>query len=377
MTDILSVEAQIDYLAEKIRARAKQGKMTPLQRNICLVTKQTPDRMPIFALSVEWGAHYVGYQINQDFVSDPKKLTHAALACVDRLEADICAPLLDVYIVGCDAMGAEIYFHEDSFPEIIDPPVKSPADLKKLKVPDPHKDGRLPVMIEATRLCQERVGDVVPILASCNAPFSWAANLRGIYNFLADLKRDPQFAHALLEITTAAVKEVVKAYLELGFQSILLADATCTTYLVSPAQMEEFGAKYYMKLQDELGAGAFVGSLFGDYATQARMVKMGIPNFLGINNYCYCQAGERLREEDILEGKRVARELGVPLVINLWGRWVQVHSAKEIDEEVKRVIELAGPEWPYMVGMWNIPVPCPVESVDAFVRAIKKYGTFA
>lgn len=377
MKDILSIDAQIDYLTEKIHARVERGRMTPLQRYGCLVSRQLPDRMPVdLTLDLEWGAHYLGYRIDKEFAWDPRKWAHAALACNDRLESDVCAPFLDMFVIGPDAMGAQVYYHEDSFPEIVEALVKNRADLAKLRVPDPHKDGRLPVLIEAVRICKEKVGDILPVHASINGPFSWAANLRGISDFLVDLKRDPQFVHALLEIVTEAVKQEIKAFTELGVRPFL-GDATASTYLISPRHIQEFYLPYYAKLEAELGPGQFVGQVWADYATQARDFKLTCLRGRGIHNYCYSQSEEILPAEDILEAKRVARQVGSYATIYLWGKWVQVHSPKEIDAEVQRVIALTGPEWPFLVGMFSVPVPCPSENLDAFVRAIKKYGVFA
>lgn len=372
------IDKEIDFLAEKIRLRAESEEMTPLQRFACMVTGQEPDRLPIAAASMEWSAHYIGYQLNRDFAHDYKKWVHAALVGVDRFGGDMCAPIYDIYNIGPEEMGAEIIFPEDAIPEVRKPGVETPEDLKKLKVPDPYKDGRMSLMLEACKLLREKIGDVVPILASVNAPFSWAANLRGIYDYLADLKRNPKFARDLLEIVTEAATGYVKAMNDHGFMPVLLADATATSYLLSPKQLEDYGVWSYRKIEEALGPGSFTGTIWGDFETQAKFTKMGVPSFMGITNYTYCDrtGTDPLKEEDILEQKRVAKELGVPIMTSLWGQWVMVHTPREIDEEIKRVIKLAGPDWPFMVGVFYVPLGTPVENIDALVRAIKKYGKF-
>jgi len=378
MAHVLSVDAQIDYTTERIRARLQEEGMTSLQRLGCLFTGQNPDRMPLYIiLDEEWCAHYIGYRINEEFASNPKKLAHAALVGCDRLKSDFCDAFLDCYVIGPDAMGAKVYFPEDSLPEIIDPPVKSPADLAKLRIPDPHKDGRLPVALELVQICKEKIGDVVPILASICGPFSWAANLRGIYDYLADLKRNPKFAHDLLDICTEACKEVIKAYLDIGVMPFL-ADATASTYLISPRQVEEYALASYEKLMADLGPNTFSGIGWSEYETQVQAFqKVPALRAFGINNYRYCQNDAGAVEAEVLEGKRLARQHGVNYLPSLWGRWVAGHTPQEIEAEVERVIGLAGPEWPFMVGLWSVPVGCPIENVDAYIRAAIKYGTFA
>nr|MDO8079292.1 uroporphyrinogen decarboxylase family protein [Candidatus Freyarchaeota archaeon] len=372
------IDKEIDFLAEKIRVRVESEAMTPMQRMAYFAFGQPLDHLPIQAASMEWSAHYIGYKLNKDFAFDYKKLAHAALVGVDRFEADVCVPVYDAYNIGPEEMGAEVKYPDDALPEIIKPCVKSPEDLENLKIPDPHKDKKLTVLLECLKLLREKIGDIVPIMATVNAPFSWAANIRGIYDYIADLKRNPKFARDLLEIVTEAATGYAKAVIDLGFKPVLLADAVATSYLLSPKQLEDYGVWSYRKMEEALGKGSFMGTIWGDFETQAKFTKMGVPNFGGITNYTYCDrtGTEPLKEEDILKQKKIARELGVPLMVALWGQWVMVHSPQEIDEEVKRVIKLAGPEMPFMVSVFYIPLGCPIENLDAFTRAIKKYGKF-
>ncbi|MFB0563067.1 MAG: uroporphyrinogen decarboxylase family protein [Candidatus Lokiarchaeia archaeon] len=373
------IDEEIDFLAKKIRMRAESEEMTPIQRYANVVLGIEPDRLPVFAFSVEWTAHWLGYQLNKDFAYDYKKWVHTTLAGVDRTSADMCSCGYDIYNIGPDAMGAEIKFPEDAIPEIVKPAVKTPDDLANLKIPDPHKDGRNPLLLKALKLVKEKIGDIVPIMAMVNGPFSWAASLRGIYDYLADLKRNPKFAKDLLEIVTDAVIEYTKAELELGLTPIIMADALASKYVLSPKQIEEYCIWSYRKIEDAIGKQNFMGSPLGDLEDQKRFMEMdiGVPA-LGLTNYGFCDrtGTDPLNEEDILNQKKLARELGCLNLVNLWGQWVQVHSPREIEEEVKRIIKLAGPELPFMVGIWYIPLGTPVENIDAFVRAIKKYGKF-
>lgn len=369
----------MDFLVEKIRVKVESDDMTPMQRFTCLITGETPDRIPVFVpLYTEWAAHYIGYKLNKDFAFDAKKWVHATLIAVERIGVEIAGPFYDMYNIGPDAMGAEVLFPEDALPEIRTPAINSPDDLANLKIPDPKKDGRMPQALEALKLTAEKIGDLVPVFPGINAPFSWAANMRGVYNYIADLKRNPKFAKDLLDFVTDAVIEYLKAELELGLGPVLLADAAATEYLLSPKQIEEYVFWSYKKVQEALGQQSFLPFLFLP-ETQAKLIKEGIGlPFLGVSNYAYCDrtGTDPLKEEDILSQKKLAKELGVLNMVALWGQWMQVHSPREIDQEIKRVTKLTGPDWPFMVGAMHIPLGTPVENVDALVRAIKKYGKF-
>jgi uroporphyrinogen decarboxylase len=375
------VDKEIDLLAEKIRAKIESEGVTPLQRFYSLVGKEPPNRMPVFfPLYVEWAAHYLGYKLNRDFAFDGKKWAHAALASVDRFECDLCAPLYDIYNIGPEEMGSEVIYPEDALPEICKPAVNTPEDLKNLTIPDPLKEGRMSVVLDAIKISAAKIGDVVPVFVSINGPFSWAANLRGIYNYVADMKRNPKFAHELLEIVTDAAIKYLKPAMDLKMGPVFLADAAATEYLLSPKQIDEYVLWSYRKVQEAVGRENFLPFIFG-LETQEKIIKegIGLPLF-GFSNYANTEGSGREPlssfEDLLLRQKAKAKEYGVLNFVAIWGQWLQVHSPKEIDEEVKKLIEMAGPDWPFVVGLNHLPLGTPIENIDAFVNALKTYGKF-
>jgi uroporphyrinogen-III decarboxylase len=266
-------------------------------------------------------------------------------------------------------------FHENSIPEIIDPPIKSPADLDKIPPFDINK-GRTKVALEAHRICNEKIGDMVPMLTSVCGPFTWAAYLRGTYHFLADLKQNPQFAKDLIDLCYQGTVDTIKAYNELGMRAFL-ADAVATNYLISPAQIEEFYVPVYERLMNDLGTESFGGAMWTYYPSQAKGFRLPVLRDLGWWNYNY-EPDEMANEDTIKEAKKYRDEYEVrlPILQNLWGKWVQSHSPREIEREVQRIIKLTGPELPFIVGMQSLPFGCPIENVDAYAQGVKKYGTF-
>ncbi|MFB0559677.1 MAG: uroporphyrinogen decarboxylase family protein [Candidatus Lokiarchaeia archaeon] len=234
------------------------------------------------------------------------------------------------------------------------------------------------VLLDALKIAAAKIGDIVPVFVNINGPFSWAANLRGIYDFVADMKRNPKFAHDLLEIVTEAAIEYLKASIDLKLGPVLLADATATEYLLSPKQIDEYVLWSYRKVQEAVGQENFLPFIFG-LETQEKIIKegIGLPLF-GVSNYAYTEGSgaEPLSQfkDLLLRQKAKANELGLLNFVAIWGQWVQVHSPREIDEEVKKVIEIAGPEWPFVVGLYHIPLGTPIENVDAFINALKTYG---
>ena len=102
-----------------------------------------------------------------------------------------------------EACGAKVQFREDDVAVVdeSEPLLKSLKDVENLELPDPLKDGRLPVWLEATQILRQKLGGEVFIMGRADqGPFDLACLLRGAQNFLMDLlTEDPKDVYKVLE----------------------------------------------------------------------------------------------------------------------------------------------------------------------------------
>ena len=54
-------------------------------------------------------------------------------------------------------------------------PVKSVEDLDEIRIPSPHKDGHLPMILPILEVVSDNIDDKVPILQCTNGPCGYAA----------------------------------------------------------------------------------------------------------------------------------------------------------------------------------------------------------
>ncbi len=71
-----------------------------------------------------------------------------------------------------EALGSKVGYPEGSTPFIEDYAVKDFSDLDRLAITNPHKDGRLPIVLEALEILAAELGDEVPVSAGLTGPFS-------------------------------------------------------------------------------------------------------------------------------------------------------------------------------------------------------------
>lgn len=113
--------------------------------------------------------------------------------------------------------------------------------------PDPSDPRWMAGVAERARTLREHTDYfVVMRMVASHGPFQTACDLRGTENFLKDLARSPEFAHALLEKVTNVIESLLKQAMLAGgmyFDMIELPGddyAGNTNILISPAMFRKF-----------------------------------------------------------------------------------------------------------------------------------------
>jgi uroporphyrinogen-III decarboxylase len=160
-----------------------------------------PDRVPVLAQMHEFAIKKLGIHAKQ-FFTQPKYSVAGYLAVLQKYGIDVPTIDYDIYNIEAEAIGQTIIYSAHDMPDVnrLDPLIKSPGDLKKIKKPNFSSDGRFATVVEMNRLFCELVGNE-PTLNFC-APFSLAANIRGIEQLIMDILMQPAFAKELFDRIT-------------------------------------------------------------------------------------------------------------------------------------------------------------------------------
>ena len=170
--------------------------------------------------------------------------------CVPGLWADfgaLCEP---------SAFGAEIYWPHGGMPSAR-PVLASFDDIRRLRVPDPGRDGLMPRALaeyryfwdHADRGLLDRYGYLSGVAASFG-PLELAAVLLGHGKFFLALATRPVAVHELLKVTTASVIAWLGAHEAVNGPLRLLALADHIPGQVSRAHYEEFFVPYTKEVLD-------------------------------------------------------------------------------------------------------------------------------
>lgn len=220
-------------------------KMNARERWGLLLIDEFPDRPPVFPLVTSHSAVTGGINLTQ-YSTQGRALAEAQLKAQAKYRHDGLSVFTDVGIIA-EAMGSKYHIRDYEVPILDRPFLESTEMIDELRIPDPAKDGRLPVYLEAIDYLFQAKGDVLPVFAYIPCPFTTAAGLRGVEEFLMDTLLDPDAARQVLEISWEAAVKLSDECILMGALPILV-DPLASGSVISRRTYREFAFPYEERL---------------------------------------------------------------------------------------------------------------------------------
>lgn len=225
--------------------------MNGVQRITAVLAGDWPDRRPVMLHNFMMAAREAHISM-RCFRSSPDALARAFIQSVEKYGYDGILVDVDTATLA-GAAGVPVNLPED------EPAVVSGRRLAKLEQVDdlePVDVGsyeRVQVWLEGVRLLHKAVGNEVYIRGNCDqAPFSLAAMIRGMEDFLTDLL-DPEAEEQVTRLLDHAL-EVGVSFLKLmattGAHMISNGDSTGGTSVISPRLHRKFAHPYEKRMAE-------------------------------------------------------------------------------------------------------------------------------
>jgi len=137
--------------------------------------------------------------------------------------------------------------------EVVEPCVaeyglRSLAEAAELALPDPGRDGRLPVILEALSILARQDGGGVPVIGNLTGPISLATSALDPLLFFRLMGKDPKGVHLFLEFVSEFLVEFARAQISAGADVISIADPSATGEILGRSLFHEFAAPYLARL---------------------------------------------------------------------------------------------------------------------------------
>jgi len=222
---------------------------------LAAIAGQPHPRVPVAQHNFTFCAKQAGVTMTQ-FRRDPKLAARVMADAADKYGYDCIILDFDTCSLA-EALGAKLAFPE-SEPAFVERPVlQELAQFRELVLPDPHKDGRLPLWLETTRELRRLVGTEKAIMGRADqGPFGLLFQLRGHENMMVDvLESTPEEIGAALEFCAQAGARFARAQLEAGADLTSIGDSAAGQSLISPKHYRMFGRPFEHRYKELLGAG--------------------------------------------------------------------------------------------------------------------------
>lgn len=300
---------------------------------------------------------------------DAEKMARLAIAAYEVAGIESVILPFDKF-VEVEAMGAELEgWGRTQQPHAI-PLIDNPEHLQLLKNPDPRKDGRMPIVIEAVKMVGEKLGGEVPIIAAVASPFEISSTLWNPNTLVLYFEYDKAPLKKLLEMSTSLVADYGNLLLKAGADAISIIDGNSQNLFGVPMVMdygfdgvepgaegyEEFSGDYVKKLVEELKGDSILHICGDTVPILDHMVETGAAG-LSIDRV-------RVRTAKELAGDE-ASILGNVSVETLWKESPEA-VAQEARAALKEGVDLLAP------GCNFIPTT-PMKNIKAFVEAAKNW----
>ena len=296
---------------------------------------------------------------------DATLLTRALLAEFEAIGPDALTVGVDVYNLEAEAVGCTVTFYEGDDTSI--PGIKPGNhiihvgdDLTRAPLPNPSKDGRMPVNIATVRQVRRELGDNFWLRGAISGPFSLAISLVGAEALFLACLDQPEWVRSLLDYADGIIRVFSKAYIDAGAELIVF-DSQASPELLSPEMYEEFVLPVTQNFV-QWAAGQGVRDLPLIIGGNTIPIA-GLLAQTGANNLlCDFTA-------DFDEWATVCREHGRALRRNISPRLIEASTPDQIYDvaarELRRGRELPG----FIMGTAVIPFGTPTENILAVKRA--------
>ena len=222
------------------------GPMPPRQLVLAAGRHERVDRIPVTPYMGNYGAVLAGVPIDR-YCTDASAMAQAQLEAQRLIGQDMLVAQSDGYYMA-EALGMRTYRRPGTTPAPQAWPVADLASIDALRIPDPRRDGRMPVYLDAVRMLRDAAGERLAVRACGTGAFSLAGHLMGPDRFvlaLALLEVEPDPAaerrlRLLMEITTETTTRFALAALEAGADVVMDGDSLASLDMISPQLYERW-----------------------------------------------------------------------------------------------------------------------------------------
>lgn len=191
----------------------------------------------------------------------PALAAKISLQPIERFGMDACIMFSDI-LIPVEAMGVPVAFTDKG--PALEQPVRSIAEVDKLRIPDPQTD--MPFVMETLRTLRAALRGETALVGFCGAPFTLAAYLvegggSKSFSIIKSLMyAEPATMHALLAKLADTTAKYAAAQVAAGAQAVQVFDTWAAE--LAPDAYERFALPYQKVVIEHIRAASVPAILF-------------------------------------------------------------------------------------------------------------------
>jgi uroporphyrinogen decarboxylase len=326
-----------------------------------------PPRVPFCPTIFEHAAKVINVTPSQ-LAKSLDLIVAGQLAAYEIYAHDLISVAVDIYNVQAEAIGSEIIFRDDdSVPAINGILITEEGDFKNLTIPNPEKDGRMPIFVEACQIINAKIGEEVNVIGNIVGPFTLAAQLRGYENFIFDINTNEKFAFELLSFSVEVATIYAKAYIEKGL-SVAVSESWIAPPLLSPRIYQDKILKFHQELIKNLKK-----------LGQKNVALISGGDTFSIAEQLVC-TGSSILVADFNTNQPAYKSLcesrGITLRANIDSRTVEIGNPLEMENAVKHLYESCANGGRFIFGCGVISYNTDPENIKQLKRLVEKHNPY-
>jgi uroporphyrinogen decarboxylase len=308
-------------------------------------------------------AQLVGASI-REFLLDPKTFVKAQVAAYERYRPDIIVMQGDL-LMEPEALGNELRFPEDSTCVTTKFVLEDKGRLNSLELPDPTKDGRMPVYLEVISEAKRAITDTI-VSGVLAGPWTIAIGLRGASELIRDALKDPEYVHELMRFCTQVSIRFGEALYPLK-AGLSYSEAPASCSLISPTIYRTFVFPHHKQIvehfrEKKVGVGLHICG-YADPILEDMIAT-------GVTNISIDAPSDLARAVEVARGKAV-------VIGNVDTSLFFLGRKDEMEQAIKRCISMTSAESGFVLASGcEVPAIAPPEKVAWFMDAARRYGSY-
>jgi uroporphyrinogen decarboxylase len=247
------------------------------------------ERPPIWIMrqAGRYMAEYRAIRAKMSFLElckTPEAAVEVTLQPIDALGVDAAILFSDI-LIPLEPMGINLNFYEKRGP-VIEPPVRTVADVEKLRVIQPEED--VPFVMDILRLLRKELEGRVPVIGFSGAPLTLASYMveGGTSKSFIALKtlmyKENEAYNKLMTKLSKTVIAYLNAQIAAGAQAVQVFDTWAG--ILSPHDYKTFVAPYTKMVIDGLDRENVPVVLYANgAATLLKLLKEAGPDVMGVD----------------------------------------------------------------------------------------------